>query len=108
MKLQQIGMRELFEKKLGANEVILDVRAPEEFVEGHVQGSLNIPHDVLATRLSELRNYEKIYIHCRSGKRAELAAQVLTSAGMQNLICVVGSGMPDWIAAGFPFEKGLK
>lgn len=66
---------------------------------------LNIPHDQVLAHLDKLKPYRQIYIHCRSGKRAEAAAQALLKADFSNLVCVTGSGMDDWVAAGFPVEK---
>lgn len=88
-----------------SNEVILDVRTREEFAEGHIPGSLNIPHDEVAQKAAELKKYETVYIHCRSGGRVQMAAAELERLGVTNLVCVVGSGMPDWEAAGFPVER---
>jgi rhodanese-related sulfurtransferase len=107
MSLKQISMTDLYRKasQLGAAEVVLDVRSPGEFSAGHVKGSLNIPHDQLAGHFDALRKYAHIYIHCRSGKRAEAAAQILLKAGFNNRVCITGSGMDDWVAAGFPVEK---
>lgn len=108
MSLKQISMTELHQRapSLAATELVLDVRTPGEYAAGHIQGSLNIPHDQLEGHLERLRKYGHIYIHCRSGKRAAAAAQTLLQAGFSNLVCVAGSGMDDWIAAGFPVEKG--
>jgi phage shock protein E len=86
-------------------EVVLDVRSPEEFAEGHIPGSLNIPHEEVARKANELKKYDTVYIHCRSGGRAQIAAAELEKHGVKNLVCVVGSGMPDWIAAGYPVER---
>ncbi len=107
MSLQQIAMSDLYRKapQLGGDEVILDVRTPDEFSAGHVKGSVNIPHDQLGAHLEKLKKYKQIFIHCRSGKRAQAAADTLLKAGFNNLICVTGSGMDDWIAAGFPVQK---
>ena len=108
MDLKQMSMKDLHGKiaQLHSAEVILDVRAAIEYLAGHVKGSLNIPHDQINAHLDQLRPYKKIYIHCRSGKRAQMAAETLLKAGFNNLVCVTGSGMDDWLSAGFPVEKG--
>ncbi len=108
MSLNRISMKDLHSKilLLQSAEVVLDVRSPGEFSAGHVKGSLNIPHDQIAKHVDQLKPYKNIYIHCRSGKRAQAAAEVLSKAGFNNLTCVTGSGMDDWIAAGLPVEKG--
>jgi len=87
------------------NELILDVRGRDEFAAGHVPGSRNIPHDEVGQYAQELGKYEKIYIHCRSGKRAQVARDVLEKSGLTNVICISSGGMLDWEQAGYPVEK---
>ena len=52
-------------QQLGPNQVILDVRHPEEFQEGHIKLALNIPLDQLANHAEELKKYDQVYIHCK-------------------------------------------
>lgn len=107
MPIPQISMQDLRERlpQMGNDEIVLDVRGPGEFASGHVPGSRNIPHDQVGSHLEELRRYRRIYIHCRSGKRAHAASETLTRAGLDNLVCIAGSGMDDWLASGFPTER---
>ena len=109
MNLKQISMLDLHVKipQLDSADVVLDVRNPDEFSAGHVKGSLNIPHDKIANHVDRLKLYKNIYVHCRSGKRARAAAEVLLKAGFSNLTCVADSGMDDWVAAGLPVEKSV-
>lgn len=91
----------------GASDVlVLDVRAPQEYAEGHVPGALNVPHDQLAARLAELKGAENrpVVVYCRSGRRAGLALEVLKQNGFKNLAHLEGD-MPGWSAAGKPVEK---
>lgn len=87
---------------LGKDELILDVRTAEEFAEGHVQGSRNITHEDVADIAEELKKYKAVYIHCRSGKRAQVAVAELTKLGVNNLVCVSQGGMMEWIEKGYP------
>lgn len=64
---------------------VLDVRTPAEFVAGHVPGAVNIPHDQVAARLSEVPKDRDVVLYCRSGRRTELAAQVLAGNGYTRL-----------------------
>lgn len=91
--------------KLGKSEVVLDVREPEEFSEGHVPGSVNIPVGQVGQRFNELQKYERVYIHCRSGKRAQVAFHELTNKGLTNLVCIADGGMLDWQHAGYEIER---
>jgi phage shock protein E len=60
---------------------LLDVRSPEEFAQGHLEGAINIPVQELAERLGELRRGTPISVYCRSGRRSAAAAELLTRAG---------------------------
>lgn len=89
-----ITMADLYEQiqSLSPGEVVLDVRSPDEYKTGHIKGSLNIPHDQIASRLAQLKEFKVIYIHCRSGARASAAAQTLIGAGFNNIVCINSSG----------------
>lgn len=92
-------------KNLGANEMILDVRTPEEYSAGHIPGSKNISHDEVLQHLGELKKFDKIYVHCHSGGRVQMACYDLANAGLKSLVAVVDGGMPEWEICGFPVEK---
>lgn len=91
--------------QLSKNDLVLDVREPDEFAEGHVPGARNIPLADVAHYAKELSKFDRIYVHCQAGRRSQMASQALAQAGLTNLICVSGGGMGDWIDAGFPTEK---
>ena len=75
-----------------AEEVWIDVRTPEEFNEGHVSGSLNIPHDLIITEIQSLQLTKdaNIKLYCRSGRRSGLALLDLTQLGYTNVENVGG------------------
>jgi phage shock protein E len=89
-----------------ASLVVLDVRTPEEFAEGHVPGAVNVPHDQVGTRLGELQSLKDkdVVVYCRSGRRAGMAADVLQQAGFTRLQHLEGD-MQGWTAAGRPTAK---
>ncbi|MBL4783054.1 MAG: MBL fold metallo-hydrolase [Porticoccaceae bacterium] len=91
-------------RQLGANDVIVDNRRAVEFAEGHVPGSINIPLGSESTHVEQLKAYDKVYMYCRSGRRAQTALTNLSLIGLNNLVCVSHTGMPNWIAAGYPVE----
>jgi rhodanese-related sulfurtransferase len=63
--------------------VVLDVRTPLEFNEGHVKGSINIPLQVLEGRLHEVKKINKpIVAVCRSGARSGNATIFLKRQGL--------------------------
>ncbi len=91
-------------QQLTDDEVIVDNRRAEEYAEGHVPGSINIPLGSESSRAEELQAYNKVYMYCRSGRRAQTALTNLSLIGLNNLVCVSHTGMPNWIAAGYPVE----
>lgn len=104
--MKTITMHDLHDhfKKLGKEELILDIRRPDEFAEGHIPGARNIPHDQVEAHLNELKKYKKIYVHCRSGGRVGLVLPALTKIGEEKLACVLKGGFPEWEEAGFERE----
>jgi len=85
--------------------VVLDVRTPKEFAEGHVPGAINISHDQLEGRLSELDadRDRDVVVYCRSGHRAGLALGMLEKAGFKRLYHLDGDYL-GWTAAQRPVE----
>ncbi|MBI4816902.1 MAG: rhodanese-like domain-containing protein [Deltaproteobacteria bacterium] len=62
--------------------LLLDVRTPGEFGNGHIQGAVNIPVDQLQARLAELGAKDKsIVVYCQSGGRSAAAKSLLDRAG---------------------------
>jgi phage shock protein E len=92
-------------QKLGKNDVILDVRRPDEFAQGHIPGALNIPVDQVSEHTASLKKYDQIYIHCKRGGRAKTAFETLNQAGLTNLVCIFDAGMDQWIESGYPVSR---
>jgi phage shock protein E len=71
---------------------VLDVRTPEEYAAGHLPGAVNIPLDLLATRLGELSGARErdIVVYCRTGRRSAEALGVLDKAGFKRLFQLKG------------------
>ena len=86
--------REIFQTE-GAY-LILDVRRPDEFAQGHIPGAMNIANeDIGSSEPKELQDKEqKIYIYCRSGNRSKQAATKLAAMGYTNI--VEFGGIIDW------------
>ncbi|HEY3854804.1 MAG TPA: rhodanese-like domain-containing protein [Verrucomicrobiae bacterium] len=86
--------------------VILDVRTPTEFANGHIAGALNL--DVNAADFQEkVASFDKnkIYlVHCASGIRSVKACQKMTKLDFPNLYNLTG-GFKAWAKAGKPVEK---
>lgn len=80
----------------GEGFVILDVRAQEEYDEGHIPGAVLIPNTEIETRAEEELpdKGQLILVYCRSGRRSKLAAQILADLGYTNV--KEFGGILDW------------
>lgn len=85
---------------------LIDVRAPEEWNEGHVPGAQHIPLTMLESACQQLPQQRPIALICRSGHRASLAASLLEKKGYTSVINIRG-GMQAWKQAGLPLNKSL-
>jgi rhodanese-related sulfurtransferase len=90
---------------------ILDVRTPAEFETAHIDGSYNVPLDVLNDHGSEvaerLDQGQDVVLVCRSGQRAAQAAEVLRSTGVPGG-SVLENGIADWEGQGFEVNRGVQ
>jgi rhodanese-related sulfurtransferase len=85
--------------------LVLDVRTPEEFANGHVPGTVNVPIAELPSRLGELAasRDQEVVVYCERGPRAIAATEILVSAGFAAVQHLKGH-MSAWRAAGLPVE----
>jgi phage shock protein E len=87
--------------------LVLDVRNPAEYAEGHVPGAINIPYDQVASRLGEIPKDDEIVLYCHSGRRAGLAAETLAANGYTKLAHLEGD-MRGWQQAGRPVQASAE
>ena len=68
--------------------IILDVRRPDEFAEGHLPGAINIPNEEIGTaEIAELPDKSQlILVYCRSGRRSKEASKKLVKLGYTNIV----------------------
>lgn len=79
---------------------VIDVRTPGEFETGHIEGSYNVPLDLLGEHVSDLAALDhNVVLVCQSGARATKALEQLVAAGKSNLRLLEG-GMSAWTATG--------
>ena len=72
--------------------VVVDVRRPTEFADGHVKDAVNLPLNDM-TDAASMANFEEeqnIYVHCAGGYRSVIAASLLKRQGIHNLRNVLG------------------
>jgi len=108
--IDMAAFKKAFDNK--GNAAIIDIREPDEYKSGHLPGVVFIPRGILETRIwrdaagypNNLDMNKKIYLYCRSGHRAMLAAKTLQDLGFTN-VTYVNMNISDWIKAGYPVER---
>ncbi len=94
---RQISMDEAVKMmKDEKNYIILDVRRPDEYTEGHIPGAINVPNEEIGTaEIAELPDKSQlILVYCRSGRRSKEASEKLVKLGYTNI--VEFGGILDW------------
>lgn len=84
---------------------LLDVREPDEWSAGHIDGATLIPLGELSGRLNEVPKDRPVVVVCRSGNRSAQGRDVLLGAGYDAVTSMAG-GMNDWKAQGYPVVTG--
>ncbi|MHC4846304.1 MAG: rhodanese-like domain-containing protein [Planctomycetota bacterium] len=80
----------------GAAGIVIDVRTPQEWAGGHIEGALHIPVDEVQKRLHEVpRDGREMFVICAAGGRSAAAADFLSNRGYLNVFNVEG-GMGQW------------
>lgn len=104
--MEPVPANELLERARHCLVTVIDVRPPEEYVQGHIGGALNIPLDKLKRRLRELPRDREIVAYCR-GPWCVLSYEAvarLRKAGIEARR--LEDGLPEWRRAGLPVETG--
>jgi phage shock protein E len=86
--------------------IVLDIRTPDEFADGHIAGATNIDFMAgdFAERLGRLDRQKSYLLHCGSGRRSTNSLPQFSKLGFTNLIHLDG-GFSAWQAAGNPVTK---
>ena len=84
--------------------VVIDVREPHEFANGHVPDANLIPVGAIFGRSDELPRDKEIVFVCATGQRSALAAEMAAAAGLNNPLYNLEGGTVAWIEAGEPVE----
>lgn len=97
MIYSQITMKEakeIFEEQ--GDYIIVDVRRPDEYADGHIPNAINIPNENIGSdEIPELPDKNQtIYVYCRSGNRSKQAAKKLVELGYTDIIEF--GGILDW------------
>lgn len=89
--------------------MIVDVREQDEFDQAHLENAILVPlSSVSAEKINELNPANKtILIHCMSGKRSKVAANVLISQGYSGEILELDEGINAWIESDQPVISNI-
>jgi rhodanese-related sulfurtransferase len=79
---------------------VLDVREPDEHVDGFIPGSRNVPYRLVRRLADDLRSDKPVVTICTTGPRAAVAASALLHEGV-DARPVLGGGVPDWQTVAF-------
>jgi glyoxylase-like metal-dependent hydrolase (beta-lactamase superfamily II)/rhodanese-related sulfurtransferase len=88
VEADELAMDIPFDKNL----VVVDVRKPVEFADGHVKDAINIPLDEMKdpASMANIEEDQNLYVHCAGGYRSTIAASLLKRQGIHNLHNVLG------------------
>jgi rhodanese-related sulfurtransferase len=98
-----LNVSEFSQKIAEPDVIILDVRTPEEFASGHIEGAINIDFNSgdFENEITRLNPSETYAIYCRSGSRSGKAASIMHLAGFHDVSNLSG-GVIDWSNDGLP------
>lgn len=78
--------------------VVLDVREPDEWAAGHIEGALHVPMGAIPQRLEELPLDQRMVVVCRSGGRSSRVTAYLRNQGLDAVN--LDGGMRAWSSSG--------
>jgi rhodanese-related sulfurtransferase len=84
--------------------LVIDVREPAEYMNGHVPGAHLVPLSAVHSRAGELPKDQPVYVICASGNRSYTAAGWLRGAGVAAVSVAPGTG--GWRRGGYPLVYG--
>ncbi len=80
-----IGPKVDLNELIASGAIVVDVRTPSEYKDGHVKGSINIPLQTLNANLNKLKKDQVIITCCRSGSRSGMAKRMLKANGFEKV-----------------------
>ncbi len=89
------------------NGLVVDVRSSEDFREGHIPGSVNVPMDRLLDRLEQIKSHQElpVILVCNMGTNATAASRQLKEHGFTQVYRLAG-GIQAWRGDNLPVVKG--
>ena len=99
-----LSVHQLTHQVNNANALVVDLREPKEFREGHVVDALNIPYAKLAERMADLDKTRPLVLVDKMGQHSAAAGRTLMQAGYQ--VSRLNGGMSEWTASNLSVVKG--
>ena len=94
--------------------LIVDMRNPDEYADGHVPGAVNVPRGLLEFTIWNQVGFpdktdmnKKMTLYCKSGGRCALATKTLRDLGFTN-VTSADMAFENWVKAGYPVAKPAK
>jgi rhodanese-related sulfurtransferase len=102
-----VGVEE-FREAIAGGAILLDVRTPKEYREGHIEGSMLIDWNdpTFREKIATLDPKKPYVLYCRSGNRSASARKAMTSMGFTDVRDLAG-GINAWQRAGNPVSPGM-
>lgn len=100
--------KELVDQRRGQPDfIILDIRTPGEFKQGHIEGAVNIDFygNDFKAKLKALDKDKTYLLHCRSGNRSGHSLSLFNELGFKDIFHM-SRGIRDWNDNHFPVVKG--
>ena len=108
--IQDVTVEEAYalieQNQLDPTFIIIDVRTPEEFAEGHIEGAINIDFqsENFRGQIGELNRNNKYLIYCRSGNRSRGALDVMVEIDFRE-VYHLSAGIMKWIDEEYPITR---
>jgi hydroxyacylglutathione hydrolase len=103
--LTNVSAQELAQRRGQDHDlVVLDVREPAEWVDGHMLDARHIPMRQVLARIDELPRDRTVAITCAGGARSSVVGSMLLARGFTDVLNLWG-GMTGWVQAGLPTTR---
>ena len=98
------------DKKEKENYLVIDVRSPEEYKEGHIKFAINMPIDDFDKEMDSIKDFKdkNVVVYCNSGKKSAEVADKLVKAGFTKVFDAEGVKKFDYDLVKFSSELGPK
>ena len=105
-KYETLAVEDFSQRMMSKSVVLVDVRTPKEFAEGHLEGATNVAWGddfEKQWKAARIKKRFTVAVYCRSGRRSKAAAAALVKQGYK--VIELDGGIMAWQKAGKPVEK---